>query len=315
MRDCTAPNIMQTLLAACCLLSLAAIMAEPSTEETMPMSKRTLFKEATVSATPEAAWALWTTQEGTPNFFGQGSRIEPREGGAYEIYFNLAAPEGLRGSEGCKIVKLDAPRELAFTWNAPPSLAALRESGARTTVTVRFEEQPGGMVHLTLTQSAFGDGEEWEEYYAYFDKAWASVLAGFEAHFAATAGAGQPEPVQRQWVYFVRPVRDEFFTAATEFEEETVSAHAQYVRGLLDRGSLILAGPCWDPSHGAEGDKAVAFEMQSPGIVAFEADGLEAAKAVMNSDPAVREGVFKARLAPFHMAFARKELNGPESAE
>jgi len=54
------------------------------------------------------------------------------------------------------------------------------------------------------------------------------------------------------------------------------------------------------------GPKAGKFEIPSHGIVVFESDSESAAKAIMEGDPAVREGVFLATLKPFQLASERK---------
>ena len=38
------------------------------------------------------------------------ARIEAEVGGAYELYFDLEQPEGMRGSEGCTVVELEPVR-------------------------------------------------------------------------------------------------------------------------------------------------------------------------------------------------------------
>ncbi len=65
-------------------------------------------------------WWQWTTHEGLLTFFGQDNKVELCLGGAYEIYFLLDNPEGLRGGEGNKILSYLPNKMLSFTWNAPP---------------------------------------------------------------------------------------------------------------------------------------------------------------------------------------------------
>ena len=49
----------------------------------------------------------------------------------------------------------------------------------------------------------------------------------------------------------------------------------------------------------------IPLEIPAPGIVVFRAHNDQEAKAIMEADPAVAAGVFKARVNPFNYAFAR----------
>ena len=75
-----------------------------------------------------------------------------------------------------------------------------------------------------------------------------------------------------------------------ESELAVVDQHLDYLKGLLSTGCLILAGRCQDGP---------------PGIVVFEAEDADAATSVMQNDPAVRAGVFKAELRPYRVALLR----------
>lgn len=66
---------------------------------------RSLVKERVVAAPPPSVWAAWTSGEGIAAWWEPAAtNIELRIGGPFEILFSLDAPEGQRGSEGCKIL-------------------------------------------------------------------------------------------------------------------------------------------------------------------------------------------------------------------
>jgi uncharacterized protein YndB with AHSA1/START domain len=127
-----------------------------------------------VPASPEQVWEAWATQAGALTFFAPECKVEPRPGGAYEMYFNLDAPAGSRGGEGLVFLALQAPRLLSFTWNAPPELAEVRDQ--RTHVTVRLEPLPGGQTRVHFCEDGFGEGGQWEERIEYFKSAWGRVV-------------------------------------------------------------------------------------------------------------------------------------------
>lgn len=155
--------------------------------------ERFIVKSATVAGAMDDVWKAWTTVEGVTSFFAPQARVDARPGGAYEIVFEPAAPPGERGSEGCKILGLDAPRLLAFDWNAPTHLPAVRRQ--RTIVNVQLDPSPGGGTDVRLTALGWGNGAEWEQAHAYFERAWDKVLEWLARRFAApTPAAHAPQP-------------------------------------------------------------------------------------------------------------------------
>ena len=71
---------------------------------------------------------------------------------------------------------------LTFTWNARPHLPQARAQ--RTYVTVRLKPIGDNETHVTLHHGGWGDGGQWDQAYAYFDKAWGNVLANLQKRFA-----------------------------------------------------------------------------------------------------------------------------------
>jgi uncharacterized protein YndB with AHSA1/START domain len=142
---------------------------------------RTLRKAVTVEAPLAEVWNAWTTTEGVKTFFGPGARVEAAPGGPFEIYFSLNAPEGLRGSERCKVHSVVPMKLFAFTWNQPPIIPALRD--VQTLVVLRLEEVAPGKVRVEMTHSGWGVGEDWDKAYAYFDRAWDAVLGNLQYRF------------------------------------------------------------------------------------------------------------------------------------
>ena len=90
------------------------------------------------------------------------------------MYFNLEAPAGLRGSEGCVILAYEEPVMLSFTWNAPPELPTIRAQ--RTHVMVTLAPIDPGNTRVTLTHDGWGSGEEWQKASHYFIRAWGDMV-------------------------------------------------------------------------------------------------------------------------------------------
>ena len=76
----------------------------------------------------------------------------------------------------------------------------------------------------------------------------------------------------------------------SEEEERLVQEHFEYLRDLAEKGVVLLAGRTQNPGP-------TGF-----GIVIFRAASPDEARAVMEADPAVRHGVFRAELYPYAIA-------------
>jgi uncharacterized protein YndB with AHSA1/START domain len=146
------------------------------------MDEKVLFFEVIVDAPIESVWQAWTTIEGIKSFFAPDCKLELWPTGAYEMYFNLGAPEGLRGGEGCTILAIEERKMLSFTWNAPPEFPKIREQW--THVCLRFAPLGADRTKVTFIQDGWGSNPEWIEVYQYFENAWGQiVLPRLQARF------------------------------------------------------------------------------------------------------------------------------------
>jgi uncharacterized protein YndB with AHSA1/START domain len=136
--------------------------------------ERILRAELHLDAPVEDVWRAWTTDDGVRTFFAPGSRIEPRVDGAYEILFSPQGEPGRRGAEGARLLVLEPPRRLAFTWDAPPDQPAIRAQ--RTIVYVDLEPEGARRTRLRFTHLGWGTGPDWDKAYDYFDRAWNAVV-------------------------------------------------------------------------------------------------------------------------------------------
>jgi uncharacterized protein YndB with AHSA1/START domain len=133
-------------------------------------SERTIRAEIVVNKNIDSVWKAWTTEEGVKSFFAPDCHVDPRASGDYEIYFNPAGEKGQRGAEGTKILALQAPRMISFTWNNPPNIPAIRWQ--YTSVVVRLEKLSETKTRVILVHSGFGDGKDWDESFKFFEVAW-----------------------------------------------------------------------------------------------------------------------------------------------
>jgi uncharacterized protein YndB with AHSA1/START domain len=141
-------------------------------------AERVIEKSVVVEATLDQVWDSWTTREGIIGFFAPDAKIEPRVGGAFQIYIDPLAEPGMKGADEMRFMALQPKKMISFDWNAPPSLPEARAQ--RTFVVVRFEPLGEKQTRVTLHHSGWGEGGEWDKAYAYFDRAWGNVLINLQ---------------------------------------------------------------------------------------------------------------------------------------
>lgn len=105
----------------------------------------------------------------------------------------------------------------------------------------------------------------------------------------------------REFVYLLRPARrDMLVTGATEREQRVVGEHFRYLRALCDRGEVVLAG------------RSTTEDERVFGVCIFRAPDDTGARALVDGDPAVAQGVMTAELFPFRIAMVAE--TGPGAA-
>lgn len=93
------------------------------------------------------------------------------------------------------------------------------------------------------------------------------------------------------WIYFLHPPRTDFAATMTEDESAVFAEHFGYLQGLLEAGTLVLAGPTLGETN--------------TGIAILEAPDRAAAEALMNADPAVASGIVRGELREMRLSLLR----------
>lgn len=94
-----------------------------------------------------------------------------------------------------------------------------------------------------------------------------------------------------QYLYRTWPTRLEMVTVGpTPREQEIVAAHFAYLQALTASGTMILVG------------RTQNNDEQTFGIAIFKAAGEAEARAIMEGDPAVAQGIMRAELFPYRVA-------------
>lgn len=126
----------------------------------------------------DRVWEAWTRPERLTAWLCLRANVEPVVGGRYELFWNPdpAKPEH-DSTIGCRVLSVDRPRLLRFSWRGANEVAAVmnRPDAPVTEVEVRLSPTPDG-TRLTLVHSGWADGPDWERARAWFDRAWSGAL-------------------------------------------------------------------------------------------------------------------------------------------
>ena len=140
----------------------------------METISREIVGQMDIQADRAEVWKAWTTEEGATGFFAPRAKVELHPGGAYEMYFNPEGKAGERGGEGMPFLAIQEPEFLSFTWNAPPHLPHVR--GQMTFMEIRLEALENTQTRVRLRHSGWGNGEEWDAAFSYFQRAWLQTV-------------------------------------------------------------------------------------------------------------------------------------------
>ncbi len=94
------------------------------------------------------------------------------------------------------------------------------------------------------------------------------------------------------FVYRLIPPRPTFAQDMDDHERSIMGRHVEYWQKLLSEGRVLLFGPVLDRTG-------------SWGLGVFEAQSEDEARAIVDSDPAIKSGMARAELGPMVQAVLR----------
>jgi|HubBroStandDraft_6_1064221.scaffolds.fasta_scaffold527322_2 uncharacterized protein YndB with AHSA1/START domain len=130
--------------------------------------------EVMVPAKIDDVWTAFTTREGLITWLWSDVSVELREGGEWTVHF----PGGKTG--GGTILSFVAGRQIVMRAMAPEQFPEVRRE--RTLAVFDFEPA-GAETRVTLTQSGWKQGKEWDDAYAYLADGNAELLAQLRDRF------------------------------------------------------------------------------------------------------------------------------------
>lgn len=138
-------------------------------------NEKSFIKEVIIAAPLDLVWHAWTISNRVSKWFAPKTIVEPKIGGAFELYFEPDNTNGMN-TRGCKIKKIVSRKELVFTWKGPDQFAPLMNNvNDLTVVKVTLEDQ-GKQTKVMVKHGGWKDGEDWEEAIKWHEMAWQGVL-------------------------------------------------------------------------------------------------------------------------------------------
>ena len=161
------------ILGAYCLWG--ADQTSPVTVSKLDAPEKALKFQVVVPAKLQDVWNAFTTREGLITWLWSDVTVELRNGGEWTVHY----PGGATG--GGTIVSYTPERRLVMRAMAPERFPTVRSE--RTTATFEFEPV-GAETRVTLTQTGWKQGKEWDDAYEYLAKGNAQLLEQLYVRFA-----------------------------------------------------------------------------------------------------------------------------------
>lgn len=159
------------------LLPMDASLAQSSGPE------RAIRYRFTVAAPPRDVWAAWTTEAGLRSFFSPSAKLDARLFGDFDIHQNPPVAGHPEASRPNLILAMQPERLLVTSWDAPVEFPEVRRN--RTVLMVMLEPVDESRTRVTLVNSGYGVGGQWDQAFEYFAGAWTWVAAALQHRFAA----------------------------------------------------------------------------------------------------------------------------------
>lgn len=135
-----------------------------------------------LDATIDEVWHTWTDSKDITNWFSPEAYIEPKQGGAYELYFDPSNHDHM-STKGCKITEITPKTRLSFQWRGPDRhTPVMNNPDPQTHVHVTFKQQDN-QTTVNITHTGWGTSEPWNQARQWHDQAWKGVIDALQNHF------------------------------------------------------------------------------------------------------------------------------------
>ena len=170
----------QWIIIALCLAPWAA--AQDTTKKKSPVEvtrvsqpEKALKVEVVVAGKPADVWQAFTTSAGLDSWLWQDCTVDLREGGDWIVHY----PGGHTG--GGSIVSFRGGEQLVLHAMAPERFPEVRRVGTKAVFDFAAE---GAGTRVTLTQTGWKEGKEWDDAHDYLAGGNAQLLEQLYVRFA-----------------------------------------------------------------------------------------------------------------------------------
>jgi uncharacterized protein YndB with AHSA1/START domain len=171
-------TLLTTAIACAALLSVAPAQEKPASPVSvskLTAPEKALKFEVTVPAPVADVWTAFTTSDGLATWLWKDVVVDLRKGGEWTVRF----PGGSTG--GGSIVDFTPQRRITMRALCPDQFPTVRRE--RTTAVFEFEPA-GDKTRVTLTQTGWKAGKEWDDAYDYLAAGNAQLLEQLWSRFA-----------------------------------------------------------------------------------------------------------------------------------
>ena len=138
-------------------------------------SPKALKFEVVVPAKLDDVWSAFTTNAGLNTWLWKECTVDLKEGGGWTAHY----PGGATG--GGTIISFQPKRELVIHAMAPEKFPEVRRTG--TTAVFEIAPEGDGASKVTLTQTGWKEGKEWDDAYEYLAQGNAQLMGQLHRRF------------------------------------------------------------------------------------------------------------------------------------
>lgn len=158
-------------------MSLLLSQASPVSVEKVSDPEKALRFEVVVPASIDDVWEAFGTKAGLETWIWREARVDLRPGGEWTVVYTPTA------TGGGTIVSLVPKKQIVMSAMAPEQFPTVRKE--RTTATWGFESLGPKSTKVTLVQTGWKAGQEWDAAYEYLSKGNAQLLTQLQRRFVS----------------------------------------------------------------------------------------------------------------------------------
>ena len=159
------------------LVSLLVTQTSPVSTQKLSSPEKALRFEVVVPGSLDDVWNAFSTKAGMETWLWKEARVEMRPGGDWLVIFSPTA------TAGGTVVSVVPKAQVVIKAMAPEEFPTVRSE--RTTATFGFESIGPKATRVTLTQTGWKAGAEWDAAYEYLAKGNAQLLTQLHQRFAS----------------------------------------------------------------------------------------------------------------------------------